>query len=286
MQLLDWVLWFFIYSFVGWAWETALFTVQERRFVNRGFLNGPFCPVYGFGGLLLLLLLDNRTDNILALFLIALVLTTVLEYLTAVLLEKLFNAKWWDYSMFPLNFQGRISLISSVVFGIFAVLQIRFAHPFIRSLTFQIPEDTKVVIVSLIFVYLLIDFALTVRHVLTLNGRLDEIQCAINCFFGKYAKRAGEFKNAILVSFEESEFYSERIKILFSLDRFQNRRILRAFPKLRSIKYDEAFKTLKARVLGKKDSDYDYDCDCGTSADDNTSGDSDNQQYEAKNDII
>lgn len=266
MQLLDWVLWFFIYSFVGWTWETFLFTIQERRFVNRGFLNGPFCPVYGFGGLLLLLLLDNRTDNIFALFFLALVLTTVLEYITAVLLEKLFNAKWWDYSMFPLNFQGRISLISSVVFGIFSVLQIKFGHPFVKSLTDRLPENVKSVIVFLVIIYIFIDFSLTVRHVLILNGRLDEIQCAINCFFGKYAKRAGEFKNAILVSFEESEFYSERIRTLFSLDRFQNRRIIRAFPKLRSIKYDDALKKLRARVLGRKD--------CGCDGDDTGNGDS------------
>lgn len=253
MHVLDWLLWFFLYSFVGWAWETALFTVQERRFVNRGFLNGPFCPIYGFGALLLLLLLENKVSNIFALFFIALILTTSLEYLTAVLLENLFRAKWWDYSMFPLNYKGRISVISSAVFGIFAVLQIRFFHPFVRSLTGQIPEHLKSIILFIFIIFLFIDLALTTRHVLIMNGRLSEIQGALNAFFGKYYKRAGHLKNSILVSFEESEFYSERIKTLFSLDRFQNRRIIRAFPKLRSLLYDDALKKLKARVLGKRD---------------------------------
>lgn len=253
MHLFDWILWFFIYSFIGWAWESALFTVQERRPVNRGFLNGPFCPVYGFGALLLLLILDQKFNNIFALFFIALVVTTVLEYLTAVILEKLFNAKWWDYSRFPLNFQGRISVISSAVFGVFAVLQIKLIHPFVKSLTDQIPGDYKKVILLIVIIYFFIDFTLTVRHVSAMNSRLGEIQTALNCFFGKYYKRAGEFKNALLLSFEESEFYSERIKTLFNLDRIQNKRIIRAFPKLRSIKYDDALKTLKARVLGKKD---------------------------------
>lgn len=252
MHVLDWLLWFFLYSFVGWAWESALFTVQERRFVNRGFLNGPFCPIYGFGALLLLLLLEYRVSNILALFLIAVILTTTLEYLTAVLLENLFHAKWWDYSMFPLNYKGRISVISSVVFGVFAVLQIRFIHPFVRSTTDQIPEHIKRILLFLVIIYLFVDFTLTVRHVFIMNGRLSEIQGALNAFFGKYYRRAGELRNSIRENFEESEFYSERIKTLFNLDRFQNRRIMRAFPKFRSLLYDDALKKLRARVLSRK----------------------------------
>jgi uncharacterized membrane protein len=252
MHIGDFLLWFFLYSFVGWAWETALFTVQERRFVNRGFLNGPFCPIYGFGALLLLLVIGQRINNIFALFFIAVVLTTSLEYLTAVLLENIFHAKWWDYSMFPLNYKGRISVISSSVFGIFAVLQRKYIHPFVKSLTDQIPEYLKSIILFLIFIYIIIDFALTIRHVFIMNGRLSEIQGALNGFFGKYYKRAGDLKNSIRVSFEESEFYSERIKTLFSLSRFQNRRIIRAFPKLRSFLYDDALKKLKTRLSGRK----------------------------------
>jgi uncharacterized membrane protein len=253
MHIVDLFIWFVIYSFIGWAWESALFTVQEKRFVNRGFLNGPLCPIYGVGGLLLIWALDGRTESLPGLFLIALVLTTALEYLTAILLEKLFNAKWWDYSMFPLNFQGRISLISSIVFGIMSVLLIIVIHPFMQSLTGRMPFRAKQVFILILAVYLLADIAVTIRHVLILNGRLSEIQTAINCFFGKYARRAGDFKNAILVNFEESEFYSERIRLFFSLDRFQNRRLFRAFPKLRSIKYDDALKKLRSRLLRTRD---------------------------------
>jgi uncharacterized membrane protein len=254
MHIVDLFIWFVVYSFIGWAWETALFTVQEKRFVNRGFLNGPLCPIYGVGGLLLIWALEGRTESLPILFLIALVLTTTLEYLTAILLEKLFNAKWWDYSMFPLNFQGRISLISSIVFGIMSVLLITVIHPFIQGLTGKMPVRAKQVFLLIFVVYLLADITVTIRHVLLLNGRLSEIQTAINGFFGKYARRAGDLKNAILVNFEESEFYSERIRSLFSLDRFQNRRIFRAFPKLRSIKYDDALKKLRSRLLRSRDS--------------------------------
>ncbi|NLA87342.1 MAG: putative ABC transporter permease [Clostridiales bacterium] len=253
MRILDFPLWFFLYSFVGWAWETALFTVQERRFINRGFLIGPFCPIYGFGALLLLLVLENRVSDVFALFFIAVFLTTALEYLTAVILENLFQAEWWDYSMFPLNYKGRISVISSAVFGLFAVLQIKLLHPFVRSLTDRMPVRLKSIILFIVIIYLFVDITLTLRHIFVLNGRLSEIQGALNAFFGKYYKRAGELKNSILVSFEESEFYSEQIKTLFNLDRIQNRRMIRAFPKLRSFLYDDALKKLKARVLSKNE---------------------------------
>ncbi|SHI19888.1 Uncharacterized membrane protein [Sporobacter termitidis DSM 10068] len=253
MHFMSLFLWFVIYSFIGWAWETVLFTVQEKRFINRGFLNGPLCPVYGVGALLLLWALNHKTGDTLLLFLAALVLTTALEYLTALLLEKLFHAKWWDYSMFPLNFQGRISLISSVVFAVMAVLLIRYIHPFVSGLTGQISAGAKQVFFFIFTLYLVIDLALTVRHVLLLNGRLSEIQSALNCFLGKYTRLAGEFKNAILVSFEESEFYSDRIRILFNLDRLQSRRILKAFPKFRSLNYNEALCKLRDRLLGQKD---------------------------------
>jgi uncharacterized membrane protein len=252
MHVLDLFLWFVVYSFIGWAWETALFTVQEKRFVNRGFLNGPLCPIYGTGALLLLWALNGRTDNLLALFLAALVLTTTLEYLTAVAMEKLFNAKWWDYSMFPLNFQGRISLISSLVFAVASVLLIRYLHPFVKGLTDRMPLEAKKILLFVFLIYILIDLSVTIRHVLILNGRLSEIQTAINGFFGKYARRAGELRNSILVSFEESEFYSDRIRTLFSLDRIQNTRLFRAFPRLRSTKYNDAMKKLKSRLLGSR----------------------------------
>ena len=255
MNFLDLFVWFVVYSIVGWAWETALFTVQEKKFINRGFLNGPLCPIYGTGAILLVFVFWGRTENLLVLFFASLVLTTTLEYLTAVLLERFFNAKWWDYSAYPVNFKGRISLISSLVFAVMSVLLIRFIHPFLSSQTVRLSFRAKEILLFVFVLYLFIDMTVTVRHILLLNGRLGEIQGALNGFFTKYRRRAGEFKNAILVNFEESEFYSERIKSLFSLDRLQNRRIFRAFPRLKSITYDEALKKLKSRILGSRNRD-------------------------------
>ncbi len=255
MHYIDLSLWFILYSFVGWAYESALFTVTERRFVNRGFLNGPFCPIYGSGALLITLLLSHTQLSIPALFLAAVVLTTTLEYLTAVVLENLFKAKWWDYSNFPLNFQGRISLPSSAVFGIMSVIQIKLIHPSVVTATAQIPMSAKQALLAAFIVYVLVDLTMTVRGVFVLNGRLSEIQVAVNGFIGQRFKRAESITKSILSGFEDSEFYTDRIRQLFRIGHAQTRRLMRAFPKLRSLRYEAAFKKLKDRLIGDEADD-------------------------------
>jgi len=151
-------LWLITYSFQGWVYESAICSIDERSFVNRGFLNGPVCPVYGFGALASIFILDQRTDNIIILFFVGMLLTCTLEYITALLFEKLFHAKWWDYSHNRFNFQGRVCLLGAVVFGILSVLLIKYIHPFVRDLTNQLPDWS--LIVSAIFICLVVMFDL------------------------------------------------------------------------------------------------------------------------------
>ena len=119
MWLVDNFLWLVIYSVAGWVYESTLCSVQERKLVNRGFLNGPLCPVYGVGSVVVLLVIGNLQNNIPALFLAGLVLTCTVEYMTAWLLETLFDTKWWDYSHMKYNLHGRICLLGAIVFGLF-----------------------------------------------------------------------------------------------------------------------------------------------------------------------
>jgi len=250
LLLSKYFLWLIIYSFLGWIYESAVCSVDEHSLVNRGFLNGPVCPVYGFGALACIFLLDQKTDNIVVLFFAGMLLTCTVEYITAVLLEKLFNAKWWDYSNYRFNIQGRVSLIGAVVFGVLAVLLIKYIHPFVGGLIEQLPAWWQIVLSLVIFILLMLDLYVTVRHLLVLNNRLKEMQLAINRFWEQYAKHAGELKESLLSKFEESEFYNGRIKALISLSQFQNIRIIRAFPSLRSINYDDAWQKLKSILLG------------------------------------
>ena len=239
------------YSFIGWVYESIVCSIEEKRLINRGFLNGPICPVYGFGGLLVIAVLYNRTDNLLLMFLSCMLLTTTLEYITAITLEKLFDVRWWDYSSYPFNFQGRICLLGSVVFAVLATLTLRFLHPFTLEVLDRIQEGIILTVAGVLVLLVALDLFVTVRHLLRLNGRMQTIQQQVNQFMDKQIKRAEGLKSTLLERFEESEFYTEQVKRLFDLGKRQNIRLLRAFPKLRPIHNNEAWQWLKSKLLGK-----------------------------------
>lgn len=250
LNVVTWFLWLIFYSFVGWVYESILCSFLEKKPVNRGFLNGPVCPVYGFGALAVLLIL-GECKSLAVVFFGGMVLTCVLEFLTSLFLEKLFNAKWWDYSHFRFNIRGRVCLLGALVFGLLSVLMVKLIHPFINKLFNRIPDWTLYILGAVCLAALLLDIVLTVRHLLLLGGRLKEIQAAFNRFTETYARRAGELKTTLLEKFEESEYYTERIRKLFSLSHFQNIRLMRAFPKLRPLSYNEAWQKLKHFLLSK-----------------------------------
>jgi hypothetical protein len=163
------IIYFIIYSFVGWCMETAYAFFSQGRFVNRGFLYGPFCPVYGFGALILIILLKPVKHNILLMFTGSAILTSILEYITGFLLETAFDRTWWDYSNEPLNLHGRICLRNSLLWGMFALLFIYVLHPAIKRIVRLIPKNIKTVTVYLITFYIIFD-TFMVTYSLTSSG--------------------------------------------------------------------------------------------------------------------
>lgn len=109
---------FLIYSFAGWCIEVVNSLIVEKKFVNRGFMLGPYCPIYGYSSILMIFYLDRYTDNILTVFLLAVVVCSFAEYIVSYVMEKLFNARWWDYSDRSFNINGRVCLINAFLFGI------------------------------------------------------------------------------------------------------------------------------------------------------------------------
>ena len=120
---------FFIYAILGWIIETTLVSIEKRKFVNRGFLIGPYCPIYGFGGLAITILLKNYTKDPIVLFLMAVIICGILEYFTSYIMEKIFKARWWDYSAKKYNINGRICLETVVPFGILGCLVMYVLNP-------------------------------------------------------------------------------------------------------------------------------------------------------------
>lgn len=134
------VLYFWIYSFLGWAVESTICSVNERKLINRGFLSGPICPIYGFGAMIVILSLTPFLNHPAFLFLDAVVLTSILEYFTSYAMEKLFHARWWDYSQRRWNINGRICAVTLIPFGILGLVMIYLVKPFLFRLFAQIPQ--------------------------------------------------------------------------------------------------------------------------------------------------
>ena len=143
MAVIDLFLYFILYSFLGWCCETVYCSVIQRRWVNRGFLNGPLCPVYGFGALLVLFLLRDVRHSFTALFLSGMVVTSVLEYLTSYILEKLFHMHWWDHSHMRFNLNGRVCLLNSCEFGLLSVFVVMVLHPAVAGLVGKVPAAAR-----------------------------------------------------------------------------------------------------------------------------------------------
>ena len=123
-----WFLWLMIYSIIGWVYESTICSIGHRKLINRGFLNGPYCPIYGTGAVLVLLVL-GRIQNPVLLFFAGALVTCSLEYLTSWLMEKLFHARWWDYSRKPMNLNGRIWIGNLILFGLASVVIVLWIDP-------------------------------------------------------------------------------------------------------------------------------------------------------------
>ena len=174
------ILYFIIYSFLGWCCETVYCSILQKKFVNRGFLYGPLCPIYGCGALLVLYLLRDVRASILPLFLSGMVVTTILEYLTSILLEKLFHMKWWDYSAMPFNINGRVCLLNSCEFGALSVFVVMVLHPAVTRLVGRIPGPVQLLLAGLLSAAILTDTIYTVHGILILKGKLDDIYLQID----------------------------------------------------------------------------------------------------------
>lgn len=130
---------FLLFAFVGWTCEEIYCSIGQRKIVKRGMLYGPICPIYGFGGVIIIYFLYPWRDTWLRLFIASFVLTTSLEYFVSWLLEKMFHAKWWDYSKNPFNLNGRVCLLNSTLFGLLGIVQEHFLEPLVYKIVYWQP---------------------------------------------------------------------------------------------------------------------------------------------------
>ena len=153
---------YFIYSIIGWFLEVGLAFYEHKKFVNRGFLIGPYCPIYGIGCLLLTILLSKYINEPGVIFAFSIFICATLEYLTSYLMEKIFKLRWWDYSNMKFNINGRICLETLIPFGIIGVLVVKYISPFlintINSINFNFLIIINIIILSILITDILISF--------------------------------------------------------------------------------------------------------------------------------
>lgn len=173
MYMLLWI--FFVYAFLGWCTEVSFAALTSGKFVNRGFLNGPVCPIYGCGVVIVLFFLEPLRENTLLLFLGSVVLTSVLEWLTGFVLERIFHQRWWDYSNEPFNLGGHICLRFSIAWGLACLLVVDVIHPTFHWLITLIPHTLGLVLLAVFSAAMVVDLAATVRTIARINRQLTQL---------------------------------------------------------------------------------------------------------------
>ncbi|CCY44881.1 uncharacterized protein BN475_00907 [Clostridium sp. CAG:1193] len=160
---------FVFYSFLGWLMEVTQGYVRHKKFVNRGFLIGPYCPIYGYGAISMTLLLKGYANDPIVLFVMAIVICSILEYTTSFVMEKLFKIRWWDYSNRKFNINGRICLETMIPFGILGCLMIYFVNPFMFAIIDMIPSNLINIIAVILFIIYLVDNAISITIISNLK---------------------------------------------------------------------------------------------------------------------
>ena len=174
-QLYQFLCIFFVYAFLGWCTEVSYAALQTGKVVNRGFLNGPVCPIYGFGVVIILACLTPLKQHFILLFLGSVVLTSLLELVTGFVLEKLFHQRWWDYSDDPFNIGGYICLKFSIAWGLACLFVVDILHPTIQWVIALVPRGLGWVLLGVFAACMAVDLAATVSTIAKLNRKLEHI---------------------------------------------------------------------------------------------------------------
>lgn len=247
-----------IYSFLGWVLESIYKTILQKRIVNSGFLKGPLCPIYGFGAIIMILILNPLKNRPVELFLVSFFILSVWEYVVGVILEKIFKQKYWDYSNNKYNINGRVCLKNSIYWGILGLIFIELVHPFISDKINYIPTNILLYIIIVIYIIALIDVILTVIRLV----KFDSAVAKINELGEKIKQGLEELKenvtstNKITTEKLINELKQKQAKLKIKLYK-EAKRLKLAFPSMKSEKISQFlneiidFETLKKLIKSK-----------------------------------
>lgn len=176
--VIEWLFFFYFYCFFGWVFESTFVSVKSRHFVNRGFMRGPFLPIYGSGAIMMLVVSMPFQDNVILTYFAGCLGATVLEFVTGMTMEALFKVRYWDYSNQKFNYKGHICLSSTVAWGFLTILMTEFVHRGVEKIVFAIPETAVTVTTVALSIYITVDFTLSFKAAMDLRNILIGLEKA------------------------------------------------------------------------------------------------------------
>lgn len=218
---------FISYAFLGWCMEVICKLIEKGKFINRGFLIGPYCPIYGWGAIAITLLLKKYTYDVLVLFVMSTIICSIIEYFTSYFMEKRYHARWWDYSNKKFNINGRICLETLIPFGILGVIIMYVTNPWLLNIYEKIPAIYLHVITAILAIIFLVD-----------NIISSNVISSINKEGSKFVK-------------DNTEEITEKVKQILREKSWLHRRLINAYPNLKNIGIIKKIKRKKQKDVMK-----------------------------------
>ena len=228
IQIEQYIALFFIYSIAGWIMESVSISIRNKKVTNRGFLIGPYCPIYGCGVVLITILLQKYHDDIPATFFLSILICGTLEYATSYFMDKIFKARWWDYSARKFNINGRICLETLIPFGIAGTVITIWINPFLIKYINMVPTLAMHIILGIISILFIADSIVSFKIILNLK------------------EMSKEFK-------DNTDEISNKVKRIIRRKMVLYRRLVRAFPRIRdNVLYDK-WDAMKKKIEESKE---------------------------------
>lgn len=240
--LFQWFYFFCWWSLFGWFLEVIVRTLETGGFENRGFLNGPFCPIYGFGVSMIFKFFSPIQSHLLLLYIASAIMCSSFELFVGILMQKLFHAKWWDYSTEKFNFKGFICLRITLLWGVGSVMVLRIVNPVIMKGIDHIPHTFGNILAGFIMLIVITDLAATLCDIRNFNKRLKQVDYIAKLLHDKSIALGENISDEVLVLNNKYEKLSDQIK---------SSRLVRAFPTMIPLKYAKTFKSIKNPLSNK-----------------------------------
>lgn len=176
--MVQWIFFFYFYCFFGWIFESTYVSLKKKHFINRGFMRGPFLPLYGSGAIMMLIVSAPFQDNLILVYIAGCIGATALEYVTGVVMEELFKVRYWDYSKLPFNFQGHICLSSTLAWGGLTLLMTQFLHKLVEQLVLSVTKELLIPVTFFITLTVVVDFSLSFKAAMDIRDILVKMEKA------------------------------------------------------------------------------------------------------------